>query len=154
MPLPPSEERVLLEQARTLQRAALSGRPQLLLRGKNVGLLCSDDTQPAAVMFKRAATELGAHVAHIGMSLSERSPAQDVARTARLLGRLYDAVECQGLASVLVRQIAEASGIPVYDGMAADAAQLTRLALQLGPDSALTDNRRFALQALLVQTIV
>ena len=149
-----AEEQAWLERARTLQRAALAGRTQLLLRGKNVGLLCDDDTLPAAVLFRGAASELGAHVAHIGMSLSELSPAQEVAHTARMLGRLYDAVECQGLASALVRQIADLSGIPIYDGMALNAAQLTRLALLLGPESALGDNRRVALQALLLHTIV
>lgn len=152
--LPWGEEDALLDRARALQRAAHSGRTQPLLRGKNLGLLCADDTQPAALMFRHAACELGAHLAHIGMSLSERTPAQDVVHTARLLGRLYDAVECQGLASALVRQIADISGIPVYDGAAANVVQLTRLALLLGPESALEDNRRFALQALLLHTIV
>ena len=152
--LPWGEEGALLDRARALQRAAQSGRTQPLLRGKNLGLLCADDTQPAALMFRHAAGELGAHVAHIGMSLSERSPAQDVVHTARLLGRLYDAVECQGLSSALVRQMADISGIPIYDGAAANTAQLTRLAMLLGPESALADNRRFALQALLLHTIV
>lgn len=151
---PPWGEHVLLDRARALQRAAQSGRAQPLLRGKNLGLLCADDTQPAALMFRHAAGELGAHVAHIGMSLSERSPAQDVVHTARLLGRLYDAVECQGLASALVMQIADISGIPIYDAAAANTVQLTRLAMLLGPESALADNRRFALQALLLHTIV
>ncbi|HMO48441.1 MAG TPA: ornithine carbamoyltransferase [Rubrivivax sp.] len=148
-----AEEQAWLEQARTLQRAVRAGRTQLLLRGKNLGLLCDDDTLPAAVFFRASASELGAHVAHIGMSLSERSPAQEVARTAHLLGRLYDAIECQGLAGALVGQLAELSGIPVYDGMALNAAQLTRLALLLGPESALADNRRVALQALLLHSI-
>lgn len=149
-----ADEQAWLEQARTLQRAARAGRAQLLLRGRNLGLLCDDDTRPAAVLFRASASGLGAHVAHIGMSLSERSSAQDVVRTARLLGRLYDAIECQGLASALVGQIGEQSGIPVYDGMALNAARLTRLALLLGPESALADNRRVALQALLLHSIV
>ena len=148
------EEHVLLERARMLQRAAQSGLAQPLLRGKNLGLLCADDTLPPALMFRHAATELGAHVAHIGIGLSEGSPAQDVAHTARLLGRLYDAVECQGLGSGLVRQMAGASGIPMYDGAAVNLGPLTRLALLLGPELALADNRRFALQALLLHTIV
>ena len=149
----PADERAWLEQARSLQRATLDGHAPLLLRGKNLGLLCDDDTRPAAVLFRASASALGAHVAHIGMDLGERSPAQEVARTAQLLGRLYDAIECQGLARTLVGQIAEQSGIPVYDGMALDAAQLTRLALLLGPESALADNRRLALQALLLHSI-
>lgn len=152
--LPWGEEQALLDQARALQRAALGGRWQPLLRGKHLGLLCDDDMLPAALMFSRAAGELGAQVAHVAVSLSEGSPAQEVANTARLLGRLYDAVECQGLAGALVQQIAQGSGIPVYDGIALHDAQLTRLALQLGPQAALPRNRDFALQALLLYTIV
>jgi ornithine carbamoyltransferase len=149
----PGEDPAVLERARTLQHAAQCGRIQPLLRGKHLGLLCDNDTRPAAQLFRQAAAELGAQVAHIGMSLSERSPAQEVAHTARMLGRLYDAIECQGMAGALVGQIAELSGIPVYDGLAADDARLARLALLLGPDAAAAQNRRFVLQALLLHSI-
>lgn len=84
--LPPSDEQALLDQARSLQRAVAGGRGQALLRGKNLGLLCADDTQAQALLFRQAASELGAHVAHIGMSLSGHSTTQEVAHTARLLG--------------------------------------------------------------------
>jgi ornithine carbamoyltransferase len=148
------EDRALLEQARVLQRAAQSGRVQPLLRGKHLGLLCDNDTLPAAALFRRAASELGAHVAHIGVSLSERSPAQDVAHTARMLGRLYDAIECEGMEGKLVAQVADLAGIPVFDGIATDEAWLARMALLLGPESALEENRRYALQARLLLCVV
>jgi ornithine carbamoyltransferase len=148
------DEKALLDQARTLQRSAAAGRVQPLLRGKNLGLLCADDTQAQALLFREAASELGAHVAHIGMSLSERSSAQEVAHTARMLGRLYDAVECQGLPSALVQQMAAVAGIAVYDALAGDEDLSMRLARQLGDEAELAQNRRFALQALLLHTIV
>jgi ornithine carbamoyltransferase len=152
--LSPGDEKSLLSQARSLQRAAAAGRVQPLLRGKNLGLLCADDTQPQALLFRQAASELGAHVAHIGMSLDEASGAQEVAHTARVLGRLYDAVECQGMASALVQQMADVAGIAVYDGLASDEQRITRLAAQLDGGDAAGDNRRFVLQALLLHTIV
>ena len=152
--LSPADEKSLLNQARSLQRAAASGRVQALLRGKNLGLLCADDTRPQALLFRQAASELGAHVAHIGMSLSEASDSQEVAHTARMLGRLYDAVECQGLDSALVQQIADVAGIAVYDGLASDEGLTSRLAAQLGNEAATAENRRFVLQALLLHTIV
>jgi len=152
--LPPSDEKALLDQARSLQRAAASGRVQPLLRGKNLGLLCADDTQAQALLFRQAASELGAHVAHIGMSLSEHSATQEVTHTARMLGRLYDAVECQGLGSAMVRQMAAVAGIAVYDGLACNEELISRLAAQLGIEAAAGENRRFVLQALLLHTIV
>jgi ornithine carbamoyltransferase len=153
-PLSPGDEKALLDQARSLQRAAAAGRVQPLLRGKNLGLLCADDTQPQALLFRQAASELGAHVAHIGMSLSERSATQEVTHTARMLGRLYDAVECQGLSSPLVQQMADVAGIAVYDGLACHETLIARLAAQLGHEAAVGENRRFVLQALLLHTIV
>jgi ornithine carbamoyltransferase len=152
--LPPGDEMALLEQARSLQRASAAGRVQPLLRGKNLGLLCADDTQAQALLFRQAASELGAHVAHIGMSLSECSAAHEVTHTARMLGRLYDAVECQGLPTAMVQQMAEVAGIAVYDGLAGNERLISRLAAQLGDEASAGDNRRFVLQALLLHTIV
>lgn len=150
----PVDEKTLFDQARTLQRSAAAGRVQPLLRGKNLGLLCADDTQAQALLFRQAASELGAHVAHIGMSLSEHSSTQEVAHTARVLGRLYDAVECEGLPSALVQQMAAVAGIAVYDALAGNEALIARLARQLGGEADIGRNRRFALQALLLHTIV
>jgi ornithine carbamoyltransferase len=152
--LSPAEESALLASARTLQQAAVAGLTQPMLRGKNLGLLCHDDTQPEALLFRRAATELGAHVAHVAMSLSELSTALEIAHTARMLGRLYDAVECQGMAGALVQQVADGAGVAVYAGIASPHHSTARLADQLGHVTSPADNRRFVLQALLLGTIV
>ena len=149
----PADERTLLDQARALQRAAIAGRTQQLLRGKNLGLLCQDDTLAQARLFRQAASELGAHVAHIGMSLGAHSSAQEVARTAQWLGRLYDAVECQGLPDALVRQMAEAASIAIYAGLTTSEPLISLLAAQLSDECAAADNRRYALQAVLLHTI-
>lgn len=149
-----SEERNLLDQARVLQRAAAEGRVQPLLRGKHLCLLCGDDSLPPARLFRQAAAELGGKVALIGISLNVHSDAQEVEHTARVLGRLYDAVECQGLDSTLVLQMARVAGIPVYDALAAKDPRtfvIAELLAKSGVDSEAA--RRFALQALLLQTI-
>lgn len=149
------EERSLLDQARVLRRAAAEGHVQPLLRGKHLCLLCEDDTRPAARLFRQAATELGAKVTHIGMSVDAQSQPQDVEHTARVLGRLYDAVECQGLEGQLVQQMARVAGIAVYDALAAKDPRTERIAALLADDGGASDDtRRFALQALLLQTIV
>jgi ornithine carbamoyltransferase len=156
-PKPPvsGEERNLLDQARALRQAAAEGRLQPLLRGKHLCLLCDDDSLPAARLFCQAATELGAKVTHIGMSLNAHSDAQEVEHTARVLGRLYDAVECQGLDSALVQQMARAAGIAVYDALAAKDPRIGRIAELLADDGGTGDDtHRIALQALLLHTIV
>jgi len=152
-PMTPRDVGLLLDQARSLQRGASVGAARHLLRGKNLGLLCEVDDSPPATLFRRAATELGARVSHIRPSLTEASPAADVAHTGRLLGRLYDAVECQGIAPGLVERLGAAAGVPIYDGIATAAHPIATLAELLEPATATMENRCFLLQALLLSTI-
>jgi len=148
----PQDVAAVLANARALQRAVQAGTNQPLLRGKNIGLLCNSADDEDAVFFRAAALDLGAHVTHIRPSLSEFSTLQEVQHTARVLGRLYDAVECQGIPAALVQRIADAAGVPVYDGIASGRHPTARLAELLG-DGDLAGNRRFLLQAVLLGSI-
>ena len=150
----PRDVASVLDNARRLQRQAQAGETHpLLLRGKHLGLLCEDDTDACATLFCRAALELGAHVAHIRPSASGLATPPDVQRTARILGRLYDAVECQGMPTALVRQLRRDAGVPVYDGIASREHPSAGLADSLGAGGSPADKRRFVLQAALLQTI-
>ncbi|MEO7850953.1 MAG: ornithine carbamoyltransferase, partial [Rubrivivax sp.] len=121
-PYPASEARELIAQARSLRIVAASPAGLLaaggLLRDKNLGLLCDRVDSVDAALFRRAATALGARIAHIHPALSTASPPSQVQAMGRLLGRLYDAVECQGLDPALVASLRETAGVPVYDGIA------------------------------------
>lgn len=150
----PDDVSALLASALALRRAAQAGATQPLLRGKNLGLLCEADYHGDAALFRRAAAELGARVAHIRPSLSELSTPLEVQHTSRVLGRLYDALECQGMAPALVQQVGLDAGVPVYDGIASLGHPTARLAALLADDASPIDNRRFVLQAVLLSTIV
>ncbi len=152
-PLSPRDAAAVLASARTLQFTAQAGQTQPLLRGKNLGLLCEADDGGDATLFRRAALELGAHVAHIRLSLAGLSTPQEVQHTAHMLGRLYDAVECQGLPPALVRQVGDAAGVPVCDGLASASHPSARLAELLGDEIAAADRRRFVLQAVLLSML-
>jgi ornithine carbamoyltransferase len=150
----PNDMAALVERARALQDAADAGTTQRLLRGKRFGLLCGSDeaTSDAAALFDHAAAELGAQVAHIHPRLTELSSALDVQQTAHMLGRLYDAVVCEGMASALVQRLSHEVGVPVYDHIASANHVVTRAAMLLGPPARVADNRRFVLQALLLRS--
>ena len=150
----PSDLTAMLTSARALQLADEAGKIQPMLRGRKLGLLCEVDGGDAAVLFRGAALELGAHVAHVRPSLSGLSTPEDVQHTARVLGRLYDAVECQGMAPALVQQMGVDAGVPVYDGVASQGHPTAKLAEQLGGETSALSKRRFVLQAVLLSTIV
>ena len=143
----------VLEHARTLRVAAHDGAIQPLLRGRNLALLCEADSGDEATLFRRAAVELGAHVAHVRPSLSEQSTPDQIRKTARMLGQLYDAMECQGIAAELVRQLGREAGVPVYRGLASPGHATAALVQQLDGDEPSADKRRFVLQAVLLGTI-
>lgn len=147
------EAAALLVHARALKAAAQSGTIQPLLRGKKLGLLCAAPGHPDAALFSHAAQELGAHVAHICPRLDQHSPRDEVQHTARMLGRLYDAVECQGVPPELVRQMAQDAGVPVYEGIATAQHPHAHLAEKLGNGTPSADDRRYVVQAMLLCTL-
>ncbi len=151
--LSPTKAQALLSTALRLRQAALAGSPQKLLRGKNLGLLCKDTTGPGALLFQSAASELGAHVAQVDVHLAEHCAPNEVGPTARLLGRLYDALECQDMDAELVRRIALGADIAVYDGLATPRHPSAALAARMGGADMEDDNRRYVLQAVLLDTI-
>jgi ornithine carbamoyltransferase len=150
--LSPHAVTALLADARMLQRAAQAGTLRPMLRGKNLGLLCAVGAagNEDAALFRRAATELGAQVAHIRPSLSARSALPEFQSAARMLGRLYDAVECQCMPADLVQRLRLHVDVPVFDGLASPTHPIARVAELLDAEGALNDKRCFVLQAVLL----
>ena len=164
-PIAPRDVAFVLNNARALHLAAQAGDLRALLRGRKFGLMCeidndndsdsdsNSDRASDAALFRRAAVELGAHVAYIRPSLTELSTRLEVQDTARMLGRLYDAVECQGMAAELVHQLGIDAGVPVYDAIASKRHPTAKLDGLLGGDNPPLDKRRFVLQAVLLSTV-
>lgn len=148
----------LAASAATLMRQAREGVATQPLRGRNLGLVCEDDASEAASRFERAATTLGAHVVRIRPSVAGLDDEAALPQTARVLGRLYDAIECQGLPPATVAQIRRHAGVPVYDGLGGLGNTARTVAAMLGPvtDSppgTEQESDAYVLQALLVGSV-
>ncbi len=109
----------LLDTASALKTAAQAGHPQRPLRGKNIAVMCESPTDPALKDFTAAANALGAQVAHIRPSSSRITQPSESHETAVVLGRLYDAIECEGMPLSLVQEVERTAGRPVFNGLAA-----------------------------------
>jgi len=151
-PLSAEEGKALNDNASLLRDALQAGRTQSLLRDKFIGLLADRDDTDQAELFKSAAVALGARVAHIRPSLTERSDPRVVRETARMLSRLYDAIECQGQPAPLVQRLRDESKVPVFESLAAPTSVATALAERLGADRDV-EGRRFVVQVMLLSTI-
>lgn len=152
---PPGDAEAVLSQAQALWRAERAGTARPWLKGRRFGLLCDDADSADALLFRRAATELGAHVSHVRPTLTPGTPAHEVEATARLLGRLYDALECQcaSIDLATLSQLRSVSGVPVYEGLATEAHPTARLAERLDASIALPDRRRIVVEAVLVNAL-
>ena len=148
-----NERNVVLASARALLRAAQAGEPAPSLRGKNLALMTEDADDPDARRFARAASELGAHVSHIKPSVSKLDTPRDVRHTVGMLGRLYDAVACEGEACAEVRKLRGEAGVPVYEGLGSDHHPTAALAEALDGGAPLEERRRYVLQAVLVSSL-
>ncbi|SFQ59881.1 ornithine carbamoyltransferase [Variovorax sp. OK605] len=149
----PQQASELATLARRLRQFALAGATPKLLQGKNIGVLRQAQDSEAPLLLLRAAAELGARVATMRWSLSQAIRPDEVQQTSRVLGRLYDAVVCLGMAPDLVREVELAAGIPVYDDIACDEHASMRLVRGLDEELPGADNRRFVLQALLAERL-
>jgi ornithine carbamoyltransferase len=149
-----AERLALIDSARRLQLASHAGLLDKPLRGKNLALVTDTPESPDTQALRHAAVGLGARVA---MLRSSDAQTADVANTARLLGRLYDAIHCEGLAADVVRRIEMHAGVPVFDDLTHEHRALRELAQCLEPDPADTangiDTLRYVLQAVLMNSL-
>jgi ornithine carbamoyltransferase len=145
----------VLSQARALWRAERNGEVRPLLKGRRLGLLCDDPESADAQLFVRAAGDLGAHVSPLRPTLSRRTPAAEVEATARLLGRLYDALECQcrEVDPEMLDRLRSLAGVAVFDGLATATHPSAALAERLGAGIPAPERRRLVVEAVMVTSL-
>ncbi len=113
----PEEITYLLDLAAELKEAKREGREEKHLSGKNVALIFEKDSTRTRCAFEVAAYDQGAHVTFIGPSGSHMGHKETVKDTARVLGRMYDAIEYRGFGEEIADELAEYAGVPVYNGL-------------------------------------
>ncbi|MGA0610759.1 hypothetical protein [Caldimonas sp. KR1-144] len=107
----------LLRTAQQLRAERLDGSAHAALAGRHIALIgapAGADTQA----FVQAAAELGVRVAQIDAESLRNAPSQRVPELARMLGRLYQGVDCRGLPAERIEQIEAHAGVPVLNGVA------------------------------------
>ena len=111
------EMRYLLDLSRDLKRAKYSGTEQRGLQGKNICLIFEKSSTRTMCAFEVAAFDQGAQVTYLGPSGSQIGHKESMKDTARVLGRMYDAIEYRGFAQSIVEELADYAGVPVYNGL-------------------------------------
>jgi ornithine carbamoyltransferase len=113
----PEEITYLVELAAELKAAKREGREEQKLVGKEIALIFEKDSTRTRCAFEVAAYDQGAHVTFLGPSGSHMGHKETVKDTARVLGRMYDAIEFRGFDQTAAEELAKWAGVPIYNGL-------------------------------------
>jgi len=107
----------ILDLARDLKRAKYAGNEVQQLRGKNIALIFEKASTRTRCAFEVAAYDQGANVTYLDPAGSHMGKKESVKDTARVLGRMYDAIEYRGAGQEIVQELADYAGVPVFNGL-------------------------------------
>lgn len=116
----PRELLYLLDLSRDLKRAKYTGTERQHLKGKNIALIFEKTSTRTRCAFEVAAHDQGAHVTYIDPVSSQIGHKESMKDTARVLGRMFDAIEYRGFAQEIVEELAHFAGVPVFNGLTAE----------------------------------
>ena len=107
----------LLDLASELKAAKKNGTERQRLSQKEIVLIFEKTSTRTRCAFEVAAYDQGAHVTYLGPEGSQIGHKESMKDTARVLGRMYDAIEYRGFSQELVEILAKYAGVPVYNGL-------------------------------------
>ncbi|OII67144.1 MULTISPECIES: ornithine carbamoyltransferase [unclassified Streptomyces] len=114
------EFRSLVRLAAELKAAKKAGAEVQRLRGRHIALLFQKTSTRTRCAFEVAAADQGASTTYLDPSSSQLGHKESVRDTARVLGRMFDAIQYRGDSQDDVEQLAAYAGVPVYNGLTDD----------------------------------
>src|SRR5207344_3496888 len=107
----------LIQLSADLKRAKYGGFEVPRLTGRNIALIFEKTSTRTRCAFEVAAYDQGAHVTYLDPDSSQIGHKESAGDTARVLSRMFDAIEFRGKAQATVEELAEGSDVPVYNGL-------------------------------------
>jgi ornithine carbamoyltransferase len=109
--------RFLLEQAKKGKTEAHAGQR---LSGKTLALLFEKRSTRTRCAFETAFGEEGGHPVFLSTQDVQLGAKESIEDTARVLGRMFSAIQFRGFKQSTVETLAKYSGVPVYNGLTDD----------------------------------
>jgi ornithine carbamoyltransferase len=113
----PAEIRHVLDLSHRVKKERRSGKITQRFRGKTLALLFEKRSTRTRCAFETSFGEEGGHAVFLSTTdihLGSKEPIED---TARVLGRMFDAIQFRGFKQQTVETLAGWSGVPVYNGL-------------------------------------
>lgn len=111
------ELQYLIDFSQHLKEMKQKGIPHEYLKGKNIALLFEKTSTRTRAAFTTASIDLGAHPEYLGANDIQLGKKESTEDTAKVLGRMFDGIEFRGFSQKVVEELAEFSGVPVWNGL-------------------------------------
>ena len=111
------ELQYLIDFSEHLKDLKKRGIPHHYLEGKNIALLFEKTSTRTRAAFTTAAIDLGAHPEYLGANDIQLGKKESTEDTAKVLGRMFDGIEFRGFSQKMVEELAEYSGVRVWNGL-------------------------------------
>ncbi|WP_191013668.1 ornithine carbamoyltransferase [Treponema zioleckii] len=116
----PEEILQILDYAFLVKKQAHAGEVHQRFLGKTIALIFEKRSTRTRSSFETAFGEEGGHPVFMSTDDIQLGGKESVKDTARVLGRMFSAIEFRGFKQEHVQQLAEYSGIPVINGLTDD----------------------------------
>lgn len=113
----PQEIEFLISLSYKLKQDKYSGLRARNLEGKNIALLFEKPSTRTRCAFVVACNDEGAFPEYLGKSDLQLGKKETVKDTARVLGRMFDAIQFRGFKHETVEELAKWAGVPVWNGL-------------------------------------
>ena len=113
----PAEIVGLLDLAAELKAQRRAGTERQQLVGKQIALIFEKTSTRTRISFEVAINDQGGHATVLDPSATQVGHKESIPDTARVLSRLYDAIEYRGSGHHKVERLAEFADVPVYNGL-------------------------------------
>jgi len=113
----PEEIRYFLSLSKKVKEEAKKGMHKQRFRGKTMALLFEKRSTRTRCAFETAFGEEGGHPVFLSNQDIQLGAKESIEDTARVLGRMFDAIEFRGYKQEYVEILAKCSGVPVYNGL-------------------------------------
>lgn len=111
------ELQYLIDFSQHLKGMKAKNQPHRYLDGKNIALLFEKNSTRTRAAFTVAAVDLGAHPEFLGANDIQLGSKESVEDTAKVFGRMFDGIEYRGFSQQVVEDLANYSGVPVWNGL-------------------------------------
>jgi len=111
------ELRSLVDLSTRLKALRSEHREPELLRRKNLAAIFEKPSTRTRMSFSVAMSDQGGNITFLEGASAHVGHKESPADTARVLSRIFDAIEFRGSAQAAVEELAEFSSVPVYNGL-------------------------------------